>query len=479
MKSIFKYSFVVLAFLISSCDGLPDVNIDPNNSTTARPQEVLTAAQGYTGWVVDSRFNRLAFLWGQYWTWGPGVSLGNDARFVAEPDDHDNLWARAYSNALADLKFLADTGSPAYAGVAKIMQAHIYQNLVDHFGDIPFSEALKGEIADGSILNPTYDNAQTIYTQLISLVDEGIAEVGKGAADAIHGEDLVFGGDLQKWISYGNSLKLRILMRQSGTADVAAQVRELVAQNNFIDSQDKIADIAFAGTAGDENPMYAGMEQGIGNFYIASNASLNVLRNLNDPRIDALYAPAPNLGTIHGIDQGSINLEGFTSVREDYSQGTAVTYGPAVSTILMSNWETWFLRAEAAARFGTADDDAVAFANAIRAHFDYLGVAGADDYIASLGFGGSLNDKIADIAVQKWISFNGLQEDEGWVEARRLDTPDNRIFTGEGGIWQTPTSSALPDRIFPSSFLYPESEQSFNPNAPGQRVITDRIFWDD
>ncbi|MEL6636782.1 MAG: SusD/RagB family nutrient-binding outer membrane lipoprotein, partial [Bacteroidota bacterium] len=441
----------------------------------------LTSALGYAAWVQESRYNEQAFLWGQYWTWGPGVSLGNDARYVAEPDDHNNLWARAYSNALADLRFLTQNEDPAYSAVGKIMTAYIYQGLVDHFGDVPYSNALLGEIADGSVLTPEYDDAATIYVNLIALLDDALTDLDRTAGNEIHGEDLIFGGDLSHWATFGKSLQLRILMRQSGVADVEREVEQLVQEGDLIHNSAEIAQMAFAGTSGDENPMYASMESGIGNFYVASNASLNVLRALNDPRISALYDVAPNIGEIVGVDQGSIDNEPFTAVREDYSQGTAVTYGPGNPVIFMSDWEVWFLRAEAAARFGTADDEATAFANGIAASFAYLGVANPGGYTASLGYdtGASIDERLRMIATQKWIAMNGLQEDEGWIEARRFDTPGNPIFTDlDNGIFQTPTRTALAPGVHPSAFLYPESEQSLNPNSPAQRILTDKVFWD-
>lgn len=144
----------------------------------------------------------------------------------------------------------------------------------------------------------------------------------------------------------------------------------------------------------------------------------------------------------------------------------------------MSPWEVWFLRAEADARYGTSDDAETAFTTAIELNFDHMGVADAATYIASLDFGsaGTMDEQIDLIAVQKWISLNGTQEDEGWIETRRFDRPASRLFTD--GIFQTPPLSVLPSGTFPSIWLYPESERSLNPNAPAQRSITDAVFWD-
>jgi hypothetical protein len=145
----------------------------------------------------------------------------------------------------------------------------------------------------------------------------------------------------------------------------------------------------------------------------------------------------------------------------------------------MSPWEVWFLRAEADARYNTADNAETAFSTAVTSNFTYMGIAtDATAYITSLDFASAatLDDKLDLIGVQKWIALNGTQEDEGWTEARRFDRPASRIFTD--GIWQDPPLSVLPAGTFPSAWLYPESERSYNPNALPQRKITDNIFWD-
>ncbi len=484
MKSIYKLMIFSLALLTTvSCEKLADKNVDPNKSPSARSQEVLTSAQGYMSWTIDGRYNlNNAYQWAQYLTWGPGVSIGNAPRYIAEPDDMNNLWSRTYANALADLNYLIRTGEDSYSAIGKVLRAYVFQNLVDHFNDVPYSQAILGEIADGSILNPSYDGAASIYADLVVQLDQAIDELAV-ATTAVGSEDLIYGGDLAHWSTFAKSLKLRILMRQSDVVDVSLQVSDLVREGDLMSTSADIASIAFNGSSGDENPMYASQEAGIQFFYVASNTTLEILDGLSDPRLSAFFNEAVNFpGEYRGEPQGTA-FEGplFGRVREDYSQPSAIAYGPAVPTILMSDWEVWFLRAEAAAKFGTADDEATAFANAVTANFDYLGVANPTGYINSLGYdaGASMNERMRQIGTQKWISFNGTQEDEGWIEARRFDTPDNPMFTDiSTGIWQTPVRSALPDGVHPTIFLYPQSEQSLNSNAPVQRTLTDKVFWD-
>ena len=481
MKSIIKVCMITLACWLVSCDNLSDINIDPNNPATARPQEVLTSAQGYIAFIMDSQYNDNAFLWGQYWTWGPGVSLGDVARYIQLPTEGNQAWARSYSDALADLSFLKKTDHAGYRGIAKVLEVFVYQYLVDHFGDIPYTDAIKGAIEDGSILAPTYDDDAAIYPKLVTTLDEAMADLSE-SSQPIGSEDMVYGGDLSQWIKFANSLKLRVLMRMSDVNDVAAQVVATVATGQFIESADDIAQVAFTGETGSENPMFAWEESAIGLFYKAASTVTIVQDESADPRKYALYKKtgptAEYPDSIRSAYQNEIALN-FTAEDKDWSDPADIAYGPAVSTILMSNWETWFLRAEAAVKFGTADDAATSFDNAIVANFDFLGVADGATYAANLGFAGNSDQgKINTIGVQKWLSMNGLQEAEGWIEARRFDTPENPIFSGTNGIYQTPIQSALPDHVFPSRWLYPESEQTLNPNARPQASITDKVFWD-
>src|SRR5690606_3184545 len=104
MINIKKYILICLTFgLIVSCtDDLRDLNIDPNNSPSAKPEQVLSSAQGFIGYTIDGQFNVRSALWAQYWTWGPGVAIGNIERYVADGTDFDNGWTRLYNGALAD-----------------------------------------------------------------------------------------------------------------------------------------------------------------------------------------------------------------------------------------------------------------------------------------------------------------------------------------------------------------------------------------
>ena len=484
MKLIFKTLIigVLLVFSTSCEEKLEDLSVDPDTFPKANDAQVLSSAEGYIGYIVDVDLNLGSFLWAQYYTWGIGVSIGNAERFVAEPDDYDGFWQRSYSNALTDLHYLSNSESGAYRGVAKVLEAYLYQNLVDHFGNIPYSEAVSG---DDGILTPEYDDAAAVYAALVTKLDEAIAELAIAPDGDIGVDDYIYGGDLTNWIKFANSLKLRILLRTSEVAPQGAAIQALIGAGTFIEDESEMPFVPFSGASGSQNPMYAVAEFGVGDFYFASNATLNVLSDLADPRGTAFYALATTgtfAGTLHGIDQGTIDDEPFTNPATHYSGSSDIAYGEANSVILMSPWEVWFLRAEADARYGTADNEVTAFTNAVTSNFDYLGVAGAAAYITSLNYSAAaaLDARIDKIAVQKWISMNGTQEGEGYLETRRFDRTASRLFTD--GIFQNPPLSILPavggKAQYPHAWLIPATERSLNPKAPAQRVITDKVFWD-
>lgn len=479
MINIKKYILICLTFglLVSCTDELSDLNIDPNNSPSAKPQQVLSSAQGFIGWTIDGQFNVRSALWAQYWTWGPGVAIGNIERYVADGTDFDNGWTRLYNGALADLDFVEKSDEKVHAGIAKILKAYTFQLLVDHFGDIPFSEALRG--ATDGIFAPNYDNDQAVYNALIPLIDEGLGLLNSDGE--VGNEDFIYKGSVSKWQKFGNSLKLKILMRQSNINDVSAAVRELIANGTFVESIDDLAAVPFSGVAGSENPMYASFERSLGLFYIASSSSLAYLQDNNDPRLAKFYNPAVSSNNFVSIPQGSIMAEPFTNTKANYSVAGSIAYAKDNSVILMSPWEIWFLRAEAAVRYGTADNETDVFSNAIETNFAYLGLEGGEAFAESLDLAGqtSIMNKSNLIATQKWVSMNGTQEDESWIESRRFNTDANPIFySSTNGLFKKPRESVLGDGVHPSIWLYPQTEMSLNSSAPEQRNLTERVFWD-
>jgi hypothetical protein len=500
MKKIFKYIIPVIVGVCSvSCeDSLTEINQDPNNATSANPASSFVSGTAYYGVAIDGFFNELDALFAQNVAGGPGVALIDDERYMVQNADYNNEWSLSYNQALSDLSYTIKNGNAVQSAMADILSVHVWQNVVDHFGDVPYFESLQGT---EDILVPKFDEGKAIYVDLILRVDASIAKLEKTVAEfdvtpdsELPGEYDLFYWDegiaetdraeaqllsLENWLRFARSLKLKLLMRQSVTdPSVGAAVTALIAEGGFIESEDQMAIIYYSGSAGQQNPQFARRESGIGQFYVASKTLTDRMALLGDPRVNILFNKAVATGTIVGLEQGSID-DKVQPKQDDYSFPAGVMYGEANDVILMSHWEVYFLRAEAAARFTTSEDDQAMYEEAVGAHFDYINSPGLALYLAD---GGAYNSsdalaaKLRAIAIQKWISMVGLQEFEGWIETRRFDTPEDHIFTED--IFETPSRSVLPDGVFPSIRLYPQTEISFNPNTPSGREITDKVFWD-
>lgn len=476
---LFKYILpaVVGVFSFSCEESLTDINQDPNGSTTANAAATFVSGSAYYGIAIDAYINELDGLLAQYVAGGPGVALIDDERYFVQNTDYNAEWGTMYNQALSDLKYTIDNGNEAQSAIADILSCHIWQVAVDHYGSIPYSEALQG--TEG-ILLPKYDDPKAIYDDLVART-MAAAELLAETDDELGEEDIFFGGDVEQWIKFANSLQLKLLMRQSisNAAEVGPKVAELIANGSFIETADDIVAVPFAGASGlNYNPSFARREAGVGQFYVASQTIVDVMEQLEDPRLGILFDPAVKTGTIVGLKQGNIE-DVVAPSKDDYSFPSEIAYAEDNDVILMSHWEVYFLRAEAAMRFGTGDDEKAMFDAAVTSHFEYVGATDASTYLtesANYDPAASANIKSNMIGVQKWISMLGLQEFEGWTESRRFDTADNHVFHGD--IFVTPTRSTLGQGVFPTLRLYPQTETSYNPNAPASRAITDKVFWD-
>ena len=474
-------SFAAFLFMQSCGENLANLNVDPNTSPTANPKEVLTSGIGFIGADMEALFNEPSALFAQYWAGGPGVALTDHERYFIEPGDFNSEWALAYNQSLSDLSFVIKNGNDARSSVAQILSCYIYGLLVDLYGDIPYSEALQGDGVDGpAILTPKYDNDLDIYKDLIVKIDAA-QNVLANSTGELGSEDLIYNGSVGQWMKFANSLKLKLYVKMGSAGEaVDNDVRTLVQNGNFIESVSDMATIAFDGSANNFNPQYSRRESGVGMFYVASNSYLDVCTELNDPRAALLFNPAGD-GTIKGLAQGGIN-ELVAPSKADFSYPSSVAYAIDNPSILMSHWEVYFLRAEAAVKYNTADHSKAMFEAGVSSNFDYVGAGDATSYLdenANIGNIANSEAKLNLIGVQKWLSMCGLQETEGWNETRRFDRTGNRIFTDPAtGIFSVPPRSILGAGVYPSIRLYPQSEVSFNSANTPARVITDKVFWD-
>ncbi len=486
MKSYtFKHLFLILTMvmLATSCDNYLDVNSDPNQSTKTDINLQLSSAILYVGTAMGDRITYTTQRWCQYWTGGPGVSLGEQDQHLLSTGECNQLFEDLYRS-MSNLNYIINnTHEKNYKGIAYIIQAYNFQVCADLFGDIPFKEALRGDFSSGLIFAPHYDSVKSVvYPGIEELLKKGLDSLGS-ILDKIPGsDDLIYGGDLVKWRKFANTLLLKLYVRQG--ADGQAKAAAFYSSpDQFIIANTDNAMISYPGTSTSRNPFWTeAKSSALGNFFVGTTTSIDYLTSTQDPRIDFLYDKAKT-GQHIGLKFGDIENSPPSA---DYSKpsGARIAAGgnifsPTAPVILMSSWEGNLLIAEAMARGWVAGDAKPFYEAAVKENCAYLGVAAtdADTYLITKGKYDPA-DAIKSIALQKWVCMTGLQSIESWIETRRFDNAANPIFSSPGGIFVNPARNALGPNVYPSILPYPDSEESLNKNFPGQHPLTAKVFWD-
>ena len=214
-----KYTLYIFTLLFAlttmSCEDFLDVNTDPNNPVEVTPDLTLPVGQVFTAKYmqedrgVNHLGNMMMFNWGESY----GFSWYDDEfQYRVTTTFYDQLWDGFYEDALKQYSDL-DNLAPEYVyytAMGKIMKVFSFQILVDLYGDIPYSEALQR----GENPTPAYDDAETIYLDLINELTEAVnlissAEEGV-AVEVVETGDIMFGGDMTQWIQFADTLKVRI-----------------------------------------------------------------------------------------------------------------------------------------------------------------------------------------------------------------------------------------------------------------------------
>lgn len=477
-----KYLILIaaVALPLQSCDDYLDINSDPNKSTISRVDLQLSSALLYFGNSMGTQsYDDLCVL-AQYWTGGPGVALIDADRHAISPNTSNFLFNNFYRG-MSNLYYITkNSKDPAYLAIANILYAYGFQVNADLFGDIPYSEALKGDITDGSILHPKYESAKdVVYPGIIKSLNSAIAALDAHPTTHPGSDDLVYGGDLEKWSKFAKSLLLKIQLRSGATSLDASITADAV-----ITSNDDNAMIKYPGGTLASNPWWQDANStSLGNFYVGTTTTITHLISTADPRINAFYNYAT--GTTHtGLKPGDISNQPasalFSRPNGAKITGGGVMFSPTNPVIFMSAWEVNFLLAEAASKGLISGDAKTFYDKGVKASMNYLGItddAAINAYLAGSG-GYDASNSIKSIAIQKWASFNALQPIEGWIETRRFDNTANPIFQSPGGLFTPPTFNTLGGSTYPSILPYPETEQSLNKSFPGQHPITDKVFWD-
>lgn len=162
------------------------------------------------------------------------------------PQGFNTLWSNGYAGVLADTQVIINNGTESqlfeHVGVAKILQSYVISNLVDMFGDIPYSEAIQFT----ENLNPNLDSGQDIYDAALNLLDEAIADFGKTSVKSLNGaDDIFYGGSTAQWTTLANTLKLRIYNNTRLVSSNTAEINALINSGDLILTADDDFEISY------------------------------------------------------------------------------------------------------------------------------------------------------------------------------------------------------------------------------------------
>lgn len=502
MKKNILFILVAVALLGSSCEGLLNVNEEnPNNPSKVAAKLTLPGALNNVANTMNNpRRFEFVYLWHGLWSISAGYSQPAVLmQYRLLNQSYQNGFLEFYTTGKNfDLieKNSTDPKDVYYVAIAKIMKAYIFQNLVDCWGDVPYDDAFK---AESGLFKPKYQGQQSIYEDIVLKIDDAIKLIQDAPADVniiSSSSDIMYGGDMDKWLKFANTLKLRILVHQSLIPGRAAYIKERIATT---------ASIGYigAGEGGLVNPGYtvsdgmmnifyetfynaAGSSQSDGiTYYFAGRDAVDFYKGTNDDRLGKFfqeYAAGKWEGNYFGTPAAGLTPAASTSKLGYDPEGDAGTMiGTATkSEPLLTDFESLFIQAEAVVRGLITGDAKSLYESAVTRSYVYMGLTtgAAANYLSQtinqVSYDANTTDaaKLELILTQKWASLNGIAPVEIWTDYRRTGIPSGLKFSTD------------PDRekdFPPVRLLYPQNEVTVNNDnvvAVGPiDAFTSKIFW--
>ncbi len=261
-------------------------------------------------------------------------------------------WTHFYGNSYAQMNVVLENtktgGKLADANkyaIASIWKVYIFMPVTDYWGAVPYSEAGNGK---NEVL---YDSQEDIYKDFFKTLKEATAVLAAytGTAKSFEKGDLIYGGDVKKWLRLGNTLRLRAALRISKKDPVLAKAEAeaaVAAPGGLIRVN---TDNAFMITS-PTTPHPLGSISNWSEFRMSA-AMESVLKGYNDPRMQKMFAPAATGGVYKGLRNGlsqvqlSVTANGNAANSNVNASFGFERRGSALWPVFTAS-ETWFLLAE-------------------------------------------------------------------------------------------------------------------------------------
>ena len=485
MKNIFKLTTVAslaVSLMLGGCtSNFDEINSDPDALETGAPTNML-------GYALRETMTRQAGFdateaWAGYIV---KIQYMDNYNYLPTNNTYGNKFSNCYRRVvlLDDILALTEENADELKNIrwaSRIFKEYLWLLNTDQFGDIPYTDANKVE--DGQ-MKPKYDSQEIIYPAILenlkAIADEMAAGLG---SDNIGEGDFLFGGNIQRWQKFCNSLRMRAAMRIVNVApDLAKSTIEEICQNQaaypLLETSAENAYFYWQGSSPYFEPYYNDFRTR--DDYGMSNIFVNHLKSMNDPRISAIMQPAATDGEYRGFENGALSAP--SNIQAISRMGVMYREDPAGFTPLLKSCENYFIMAEAAMRGWNVGISAQeAYETAVKLSMDDNGVSAADaeTYLANAG---KWDNTLERIYMEEWVAL--FKENcEAWSLYRRTGYPKEIRTSGEYPGKFCSFGTAHND--VPFRMPYPDNEYQYNKEnveAATAEVVDNtwgkKMWWD-
>lgn len=485
MKNIFKLTTVAslaVSLMLGGCtSNFDEINSDPDALETGAPTNML-------GYALRETMTRQAGFdateaWAGYIV---KIQYMDNYNYLPTNNTYGNKFSNCYRRVvlLDDILALTEENANELKNIrwaSRIFKEYLWLLNTDQFGDIPYTDANKVE--DGQ-MKPKYDSQEIIYPAILenlkAIADEMAAGLG---SDNIGEGDFLFGGNIQRWQKFCNSLRMRAAMRIVNVApDLAKSTIEEICQNQaaypLLETSAENAYFYWQGSSPYFEPYYNDFRTR--DDYGMSNIFVNHLKSMNDPRISAIMQPAATDGEYRGFENGALSAP--SNIQAISRMGVMYREDPAGFTPLLKSCENYFIMAEAAMRGWNVGISAQeAYETAVKLSMDDNGVSAADaeTYLANAG---KWDNTLERIYMEEWVAL--FKENcEAWSLYRRTGYPKEIRTSGEYPGKFCSFGTAHND--VPFRMPYPDNEYQYNKEnveAATAEVVDNtwgkKMWWD-
>lgn len=279
--------------LVSCSSEFLDINVDPNNPATATLDFLLTSAQVSSAFNGSRTIHEHSSIFVQHF-----YSLA-PSQYNLTGSNYNNDFSGLYAGSLMDLEVMSTqaaergAGFVGYQGIAKVMKAYLFMQLVDVFGDVPFTEALNGT----EVKSPQYDDDAFVYDKCIELLTAAKVDLNAAitAAEPRITADLVYGTSANattqynRWIKAANTIMLRLYLNigQVDAARATTGINALITENNFISTNAEDFQLVFGNSQAPltRHPVFQQEYAGAGKTFYMTNYFMYWMVSKNDPRL--------------------------------------------------------------------------------------------------------------------------------------------------------------------------------------------------